>query len=246
MRKKFIFIVILAVFCIFLFGLLLFIKNKQKPEELPKELELTYSKRFKRGITLAKAEKILKEAQEMTDVSIKYPKELPKNYKVLAVDLRNRDFLTGQEKESIDIYYGVKTSKSFQYYLDYRKLLEYVVTEKNLPEFFDSIFKLREEPKAFSIKIQESGNDIIFNDFGEPKKIKLENENDGYFWGLPHKENLEENLLWAEFPFKNALYFGYAVSGEKTYFYLINSNLSEKEMTEIANSIIKEENNIKK
>lgn len=222
-------ITIFSILSLILFGLILvgynFSKNKKIEDIKLERGKIIFSKEFKNGINLLKQKeaykKIFKEAQRLVDLPIKYPTELPENYKLFRVVL-------WQEKEGvegIEIYYDV----------NYDDLSEKnIIVEKGTKDDLGT-YVLNKDKKTILLK--ETNMKPSFLNTPNPQEIGLLNKKMAFLWNFSKSDDP------SEISYEKSFYLGYSNKNNKKYFYTINTNTEDSNVIEIANSIIKNDKN---
>ena len=216
-----IFALILIIVCLFILGLNFFTKYNIK-KEVAERGEIVFLKEFENGLNPSENQelynKTFKEAQKLVDLPIKYPKELPEGYKLFKIVLWQEE----KGSEGIEIYYGKQK------------------TNINLKEY--SNFKEQNDPKNQAPSPLEKDNETVlvketfikpsFESWLKPKEVKLANNKSGFYWSETTADP------WGFSPFKNIIYLGFSKKNQRTYYYLISSNINEEKLLNFANSII--------
>jgi hypothetical protein len=222
------------VLIIILGGVIFAIKTsyKKQQKEIPERGKIIYFKVFKNGIdpktSLKEYQKIFQEIQGLVNLPVKYPTNLPEGYKLFKISVWQEEM----ESEGIEIYFD----KNYQSLL--KENAKYIEGKKTLSEH--GFVGFNEEKSTILLK-ETFVKPVYF--FYTPeeftKKISLENNKKSIL--IKYTEIDESNNR--EIKFANNLYLGYALKNQKKYYYIISSNISEKEIINFANSIIENEKN---
>ncbi|MDD5551563.1 MAG: hypothetical protein PHI88_00115 [Candidatus Pacebacteria bacterium] len=202
-----------------------------KKEKAPEGLIFTQS--FKDGLDPLNSEEkyinIFKKAQNLTDLPIKYPIKLPKEYKLFKVNLWRGE----KTPEKIEIYYDVNNESLSE------KNTKFI--KKGGKSYSDhGLIVLNKDKKTILIEGTIIKPYFLENNFYLPKN-QLEEKTliNGKKAILFKYNQIDESTRDIEYSY--TIYLGYAKRDEKTYYYLISSNAPENTILEAANFIIKNE-----
>jgi len=162
----------------------------------------------------------------LVNLPVKYPTNLPEGYKLFKISVWQEEMGV----EGVNVYFGKKnTNTILEKHLNFIKTNNPKTTFSSPLEKDNETVLLKETFMSSSLKNLSPKNQL------EEKKLK-----NGRRGLLVNKKEIDP---WDSLPFKKILYIGYARKNEKTYYYLINSNIATKEILSIANSIIENEKN---
>lgn len=208
--------------------------SHKKIEEDPERGKIIYSKTFKNGINPQVSKesyrKIFEEVQNLVKIPVKYPLELPQDYKLFQVIV----FQKAQGAEEIEIYFD----KNYESFLE--ESTKYIPGKKSYSEHGYVGFN----DKKYTILLRETFIQPPFyfkNFYIPPDQIKEITLANGEKTILIKYTGIDESS--GNVKFSNNLYLGYSQKNQKKYYYLIESNISEKEILNFANGIIKNEKN---